>query len=630
MAKKQFKAESKRLLDLMINSIYTHKEIFLRELISNASDAMDKLYFISLTDPNVGLSREDFSIRIERDRDARTLRIKDNGCGMTAKELEDNLGTIARSGTLTFKKDHDLKDDIDIIGQFGVGFYSAFMVAGKVEVLSRAYGSDEANLWTSTGEDGYTIVPAEKAEPGTEITLYLKDDTDDEKYSRFLEEYTIRDLVKKYSDYVRYPIRMLCTHSRKVESSEKDKEPTWESYEEEETLNSRIPLWKKPKEDVTDEQLNRFYQDKFHDYDDPLLTIRTSAEGAVSYTGLMFIPKHTPFDYYSKEYQRGLQLYANGVMIMEKCEDLLPDFFGFVHGLVDSADLSLNISREMLQHDRQLKLIAQNLKKKIKSELVRMMENDRPKYEEFWKSFGLPLKYGLYAGYGANKEFLQDLVLFHSAKENKLVSLKEYVDAMPEDQKCIYYACGETIDRVMKLPQTESIRDKGYDILCMTDDVDEFAVRIMEKYMEKEFKSVAEGDLDLVTEDEKKARDEQSKNCEPLLSAMKQALGDKVKQVRLSSRLKDSPVCLASEGPLSIEMEKVLNAMPMAGDKIKAERILEINPEHPVFKTLSALDPSDDRISKFAALLYDQALLIEGLPIEDPVAFSNSVCELMK
>ncbi|MBQ2769692.1 MAG: molecular chaperone HtpG, partial [Clostridia bacterium] len=474
MAKKQFKAESKRLLDLMINSIYTHKEIFLRELISNASDAMDKLYFISLTDSKVGLSREDFCLRIEADKEARTLTISDNGCGMTKAELEENLGTIAKSGTLAFKKAHELKDDMEIIGQFGVGFYSAFMVAKKIEVLSRAYGSDEANLWVSAGQDGYTIEPAEKDTVGTRITLYLKDDTEDENYSQYLETYMIRELVKRYSDYVRYPIRMLTEQTRKKEDSEE-----YETFFEDETLNSQIPLWKKSKSQVDPEQLNEFYKEKFRSFEDPLLSIHTNVEGAVSYTALLFLPKKPPFDYYSKEYQRGLQLYANGVMIMDKCEDLLPDYFGFVSGLVDSPDLSLNISREMLQHDRQLKTIAQNLKKKIKAELVKLLENEREKYETFWGSFGLPIKYGLYTGYGVNKDFLKDLLLFRSMAENKLLTLKEYVEHMPEDQKHIYYACGENLDRVAKLPQTERIREKGYDILCMTDDVDEFAVRIL-------------------------------------------------------------------------------------------------------------------------------------------------------
>ena len=508
MAKKQFKAESKKLLDMMINSIYTHKEIFLRELISNASDAIDKLYFISLTDPDVGLNRDEFAIQIRLDRDNRILEIRDNGIGMTKEELENNLGTIARSGTLDFKKEHALTDDVDIIGQFGVGFYSSFMVAKNVKVLSRAYGSSEAYEWESSGEDGYTIKPAEKADAGTVITLTIKDNTGEENYDQFLSEYTVQNLVKKYSDYIRYPIRMMMTKSRKKEGG---KEGEYESYQEEETLNSMIPLWKKPKSEITEEDYANFYKDKYHDFEDPQLVIHTSAEGAVSYNALLFIPKNPPYDFYSKEYQRGLQLYTSGVMIMDRCEDLLPDYFGFVKGLVDSSDLSLNISREMLQHDRQLKTIAQNLRKKIKSELLKLQENDREKYDAFYKSFGLPIKYGLYSGYGVNKDFLSDLVEFHSVAENRLVTLKEYVEHMPDDQKEIYYACAETLERAEKLPQTELVRSKGFDILCLVDDVDEFAVRMLGTYMEKPFKSVGDNDLDLSTEEEKKQKEERRK-----------------------------------------------------------------------------------------------------------------------
>ena len=630
MAKKQFKAESKRLLDMMINSIYTHKEIFLRELISNASDAIDKLYFTSLTDPNVGLNREDFAIRILADKGTRTLTVSDNGCGMDKEALESNLGTIAKSGTLAFKKEHDISGtDTDIIGQFGVGFYSAFMVASNVKVLSRAYGSEEAWLWESSGEDGYTITPAEKATAGTDVVLTIKEDSGEESYEKFLSQYTIEGLVKKYSDYIRYPIRMMMEKSRKKEGGKEDE---YETYLEEETLNSMVPLWKKSKSELTDGDYNSFYKEKFHEYEDPLLVIHTSAEGTVSYNALMYVPKHAPFDYYSKDYKRGLQLYTSGVMIMDKCEDLLPDYFGFTQGLVDSSDLSLNISREMLQHDRQLKTIAQNLKKKIKAELVKLLENDREKYEEFWKSFGLPIKYGLYSGYGVNKDFLSDIVLFHSAGENKLVTLKEYVDHMPEGQKFIYYACGQSIERTMKLPQTELVRSKGYDILCLTDDVDEFAIKLLHAYMEKEFKSVSENDLDLSTEAEKKEAEEVKKESADMLTAIKDALGGLVTDVRLSDRLITSPVCLTSGGPLSIEMEKVLNSMPMQGDDggMKAERVLEINPKHPVFDALKGLPAGDERIAKYAKLLYNQALLIEGLPIDDPVAFSNSICELMK
>lgn len=625
MAKKQFKAESKRLLDLMVNSIYTHKEIFLRELISNASDAIDKLYFISLTDQGVGMNRDDFEIRLTPEREARTLTITDNGCGMTREELESNLGTIAKSGTLAFKQEHELKDDMDTIGQFGVGFYSAFMVAKNIKVLSRAYGSEEAWLWESSGDDGYTVTSAAKENVGTQITLTLKDDTDDEDYSRFLSQYTIEGLVKKYSDYIRYPIRMMEEKSKPKEGAEGE----YESFTEDVTMNGMIPVWKKKKSELTDEDYNGFYKEKFHDFEDPLAVIHTSAEGAVSYTALMYIPREAPYDFYSKEYQRGLQLYSSGVMIMDKCEDLLPDYFGFVKGLVDSSDLSLNISREMLQQSRQLKVIAENLKKKIKSELVKMQENERDKYTSFWASFGRPIKYGLYSGYGMNKDFLAELVMFHSAAENKLITLKEYVEHMDAGQKYIYYACGDNLERTMKLPQTELVRAKGFDILCMTDDVDEFAVKMMDKFMDKEFRSVAESDLGLASEDEKKAADEQNKEYEGTVAALKTALGDLVKDVRLSSRLITSPVCLTSEGGLSIEMEKVLRSMPMKGQELKAERVLEINPSHPVLKAIAAIPENDPRIAKYAKLLYDQALLIEGLPIDDPVAFSNSICELM-
>lgn len=628
MAKKQFKAESKRLLDLMINSIYTHKEIFLRELISNASDAIDKLYFRSLTDSGVGMSRDDFGIRIETNADARTLKISDNGCGMSKEDLESNLGTIAKSGTLAFKQEHEKDTEIDTIGQFGVGFYSAFMVSSHVSVISKAYGSDEAYKWDSDGTDGYTIVPCEKDTVGTDIILSIKEDSEDENYSRFLKDYTLTSLIKKYSDYIRYPIRMQVEKSRPKD----EKGEEFESYIEDETLNSMIPLWKKPKAEVTDEEYKTFYMDKFHDFEEPLMRIHSSVEGVVSYTALLFIPKRPPFDYYSKEYKRGLQLYASGVMIMDKCEDLLPDYFGFVRGLVDSSDLSLNISREMLQHDRQLKVIALNLKKKIKSELVNMLENDRDKYNEFFDSFGLPLKYGMYAGYGQNKDFLQDLIMFYSASQGKLITLKEYVDAMPEGQSSIYYACAESYERAMKLPQTELVRDKGYDILCMKDDVDEFAVKMLDKFMDKPFRSVSDKDLDVATEEEKESFKKKEEEHSSLLENVAKALEGKVKSVRLSNKLKNSPVCLSSEGPLSIEMEKVLNSMPAASadGAVKAERILEINPDHAVFSALSALDADDPRVAKYAALLYNQALLIEGLPIEDPVAFSNSICELMK
>ena len=628
MAKKEFKTESKRLLELMINSIYTHKEIFLRELLSNASDALDKLHFRSLTDDSIKLSQDDLAIRITPNPDSRTLTISDNGCGMSAEELENNLGVIAQSGTLAFRKENTENKDVDVIGQFGVGFYSAFMVANSVRVVSRALGSDQAYEWESSGSDGYTIKPAERIAPGTDVIISLKEDTEEEDYSAYLQQYRLTSLVKKYSDYIRYPIHMEVEKSRLKEGSENE----YEQYIEDEILNSRVPLWKRNKSELTDDDYDQFYMDKFHDFEAPFLRIHTSVEGTVSYNALMFVPKRPPYDFYSKEYKRGLQLYASGVMIMDKCEDLIPDYFGFVRGLVDSADLSLNISREMLQHDRQLQVIAKNLKKKIKSELLNLLETDRESYEAFFKAFGLTLKYGLYAGYGANKEFLQDLVLFHSAKENRLVTLKEYIGAMPDGQNEIYYACAQTTQRAMNLPQTELVREKGYDILCLTDDVDEFALKIMDSFEGKQFRSVSDKGLDLSSEEEKQAFADKEKQHSGILSALQNALEGQVKAVRISGKLKNSPVCLVSDGPLSIEMEKVLNAMPRDDDSgtVKADRVLEINPEHPVFSALCALPESDSRITDYAKLLYDQALLIEGLSIEDPVAFSNRICALMK
>ncbi len=630
MAKKQFKAESKRLLDLMINSIYTHKEIFLRELISNASDAIDRLYFRSLTDTSVSKTRDDFFIRITADETARTLSISDNGIGMDKQGLEEHLGVIAESGTLAFRKEHEgeAQQDTDVIGQFGVGFYSAFMVASHIEVVSRAFGSEEAWKWVSDGADGYTVVPGERAEVGTTVTLTIREDTDDEKYGRFLSQYTIQSLVKKYSDYIRYPIRMVLNKSRLKEGSESE----YESYTEDAVLNSMTPLWKRPKAEITPEEYSAFYQSKFHDQGDPLLTIHTSAEGTVSYNALMFVPAEPPFDFYSKDFQRGLQLYASGVMIMEKCEDLLPDFFGFVTGLVDSPDLSLNISREMLQHDRQLRVIAQNLKKKIHAELTALMQNDREKYERFYVAYGRMLKYGTFSGYGMNGDLLNGLLLFHSAREHKLVSLAEYVGAMAEGQKFIYYACADSASRAEKLPQAELARSKGYDVLCMTDDMDEFVVNALGTFMEKPFKSVSGQDTGLADDAEKKEAEEKAKDSRSLLDAMKQALDGLVKDVRLSDRLVSSPVCLTADGALSIEMEKVFAAMPSTpgqGEGMKAERVLEINPTHPVFAALTALPENDPKIASYARLLYDQALLIEGLPIDDPVEFSNHICELM-
>lgn len=629
MAKKQFKAESKKLLDMMINSIYTHKEIFLRELISNASDAIDKLYYKSLTDGETGVNRDDFRVFIETDRDNGILTISDNGIGMTREELETNLGTIAKSGSLDFKSEIENKDEIDIIGQFGVGFYSAFMVSDKVTVVSRAYGSDETYKWESTGADGYSISQVDNMTEmpnGTVITLQLKEDTDDEKYRDYLNQYTIKNLVRKYSDYVRYPITMMMEKSRPKE----DADGEFETYSELETLNSMVPLWKKNKSEITDEEYNQFYKEKYFDFVDPLKVMHSSVEGVVSYTSLMFIPGNAPYNYYTRDYEKGLQLYSSGVLIMEKCADLLPDCFSFVKGLVDSQDLSLNISRETLQHDRQLKAIAKRLEKKIKSELESMLKNDREKYLEFYKNFGLQLKYGVYDNYGQNKELLQDLIMFHSSTEDALVTLAEYVERMKEDQKYIYYASGETIAKIDKLPQTELLKDKGYEILYLTDDVDEFALNIIMSYKDKEFKSVAADDLEIEESSEEKAKaEQQAEEAKPMLDAMKEALGDKVSDVKLSQRLKSHPVCITARGGLSIEMEKVINAIPN-DDKVKAERVLEINADHPVMEALSKkYESNPEEIGEYAELLYNQALLIEGLTIDDPVEFSNAICRLM-
>ena len=630
MAKKQFKAESKRLLDMMIHSIYTHREIFLRELISNASDAIDKLYYKALTDGISGLNRDDFAITLTADKEARTLTVSDNGIGMTSEELENNLGTIAQSGSLKFKKDAEEKEDIDIIGQFGVGFYSAFMVSDKVTVLTKPYGSDKAWKWESTGADGYTITEAEKASHGTDITLSIKANTEEENYDEFLDSYRIQSLVKKYSDYIRYPIRMEVEKSRMKEGTGTDEKPAeYETYTEMETLNSMVPIWRKNKSELKPEDYNRFYKEKFFDYQDPLAVIHSSTEGTATYNALLFIPSKPPFDFYTKEYEKGLQLYASGVLIMDKCPDLLPDYFSFVRGLVDSQDLSLNISREMLQHDRQLKLIADRLQKKIKSELKSMLQNDREKYETFYKSFGLTLKYGVYSGYGVNKNVLQDLLLFYSSSEKKLVTLEEYKSRMKEDQKYIYYACGESVGKIDRLPQTELLRDHGYEILYCTDDVDEFALRMMREFDDKEFRSASDKDLGIDDAAETESVKEKSEENKELLRLMKDALNGKVKDVRLSTRLKSHPVCLSSDGGVSIEMEKVLNTMP--GDqKVQAERVLEINSGHPIFETLKKLFAEDpEKLKTYSDLLYTQALLIEGLPIEDPVAFSNSICDLM-
>ncbi len=628
MAKKQFKAESKRLLDLMINSIYTNKEIFLRELISNASDAIDKLYYKSLTENISGLSRESFSILLETDRDSRTLKITDNGIGMTKEELEKNLGTIAKSGSLEFKADSDNErlEELDIIGQFGVGFYSAFMVSDKVTVISKAYGTDEAYQWQSSGADGYTIKAATKEGYGTEIIMKIKDDAEGESYSEYLDDFRLRVLVNKYSDYIRYPIQMMVSHSRPVE----DKEDEYETYYELETLNSMIPLWKKNKNELTDKDYNDFYRNKYYDFVDPAKVIHTDVEGVVSYTSLLFIPGQRPFDYYSREYEKGLQLYSSGVLIMEKCADLIPDYFSFVRGLVDSQDLSLNISREMLQHDRQLKAIAKRIEKKIKAELENMLKNDREKYLEVFKNFGIQMKFGVYDNYGANKDVLKDLVLFYSSDEKQLSTFAEYVSRMKEEQKYIYYACGKSIEAIDKMPQTEGVKDKGYEILYLTDDVDEFALQMLREYDGKEFKSVSAEDLGITdNEEEKEAAERQNEESKDMLDYMKTVLGDKVAEVRLSQRLKSHPVCLTAKGGLSIEMEKVLNAMPM-DEKVQAERVLEINAKHGIYDKLKELYEEDkDAVDKYTKLLYDQALLIEGLTVDDPVAFSNAICELM-
>ena len=642
MAMRQFKAESKKLLDLMINSIYTNREIFLRELISNASDACDKRYFKSLTDTSVGITKDDLKIHIQPDKDSRTLTITDNGIGMTKEELEKNLGTIARSGSLDFKTENQ-SDNIDIIGQFGVGFYSAFMVAKKVTVISRAQGTDTAWKWESTGVEGYTLTEADKEDVGTEIILVLKDDTDTDKYSEYLEDYELANLVKKYSDYIRFPITMYREKSRqkpKPEDAGDDYKPEYETYTELETLNSMVPIWKRPKNEVKDEDYNEFYKNKFMDYTDPLRVITSRTEGTATYTALLFIPGSTPYDYYTKEYEKGLALYASGVMIMEKCADLLPDYFSFVKGVVDSEDLSLNISRETLQKDNQLKLMRNSLEKKIKNELHAMLANDRTKYEEFWKEFGRQIKFGAYSDYGMHAELLRDLLLFWSAKEQKMVTLQEYVDKMPAEQKYIYFAAGDSTDRLAKLPAAELVMDKGYDVLLLTEDVDEFCLQILRTYPRKdaegkdgtvEFKNVNSGDLGLETEEEKKAAEDATAENKNLFDAMKDALDGKVKEVKVSTRLKDHPVCLSADGPLSIEMEKVLSKQP-GSEGVKSDKVLELNVNHPVFAVLKAAQEAGDtdKLKKYSALLYAQAQLIEGLPVDDPAAYAEAVCSLMK
>ncbi|WP_053217006.1 molecular chaperone HtpG [Virgibacillus senegalensis] len=622
MGKRKFKAESKRLLDLMINSIYSQREVFLRELISNASDAIDKIYYKALTDENLTFNQSDYYIKIEPDKDARTLTITDTGIGMTQDELEKNLGTIAKSGSLNFKNENEVKDGHDIIGQFGVGFYAAFMVADVVTVTSKALGSDEAFKWESKGSDGYTIEPVEKESTGTVITLKLKENTEDENYDEYLEESRLKGIVKKYSDFIRYPIKMDVTKSKKEDDGDE-----YVEYKEEETINSMVPIWKKNKNELSDEDYENFYREKRYGFDKPLKHIHLSVDGTIRYNAMLFIPESRPFDYYTQEYEKGLELYSNGVLIMEKCADLIPDHFSFVKGLVDSEDLSLNISREMLQHDRQLKLIAKNINKKIKSQLLSLQKDDREQYEKFYNAFGRQIKFGVYNEFGANKEVLKDLLLFYSSKEKKLVTLAEYVSRMPEDQKYIYYATGESIDRIDKLPQTELVADKGYEILYFTEEIDEFAIRMLATYEEKEFKSVSSNDLGLEDEEEKTEVDE--KEHQELFDYMKEQLNGKIKQVRVSKRLKTHPVCLTADGEISIEMEKVINAMP-DNQHISADKVLEINPTHEVFGILKdAFDNDKEKLNLYTNILYNQALLIEGLPVEDPVEFSNNMCKVM-
>ena len=628
---KQFKAESKRLLDMMINSIYTHKEIFLRELISNASDAIDKLYFKSLTDDKVGMNKDDFKIEITADKENKVLTISDNGIGMTADELENNLGIIANSGSFKFKNENEKTDDVDIIGQFGVGFYSAFMVAKEVEVRSKAYGSDKAYMWKSSGADGYTIEECDKDSVGTEIRLTLKDDTETECYDEYLEASTIKELVKKYSDYIHFPIKMDVEKTkRKADAKEDDySDDAYETVIENETLNSMVPLWRKNKNELKPEDYNNFYKEKFFDYTDPLKYIHSKIEGTVTYDSLLFIPARAPFNFYSKDYEKGLQLYSSGVLISDKCADLLPDYFSFVRGLVDSADLSLNISREMLQHDHQLKTIAKSIEKTIKSELKKMLNNEREKYEQFWKTFGIQIKFGVYDNYGRDKDAVEDLLMFTSSHENKLTTLDEYVSRMKEEQKYIYYAAGDSVEKIQALPQTELLRDKGYDILYLTDNVDEFAVKVLMRHGDKEFRNVSEGDLGIDSEAEKEETKKLSEENKDMLSFITAALDGKVKETKISDKLKSHPVCISSSGQISLEMEKILNQNPQ-NEKVKSEKVLEINPNHKIFAAMQKLYGEDkEKFKDYASILYDQALLIEGMQIEDPVEFSNKICALM-
>lgn len=625
MKKKQFKAESKKLMDLMINSIYTNKDIFLRELISNASDALDKLYFRSLTDSSIGLNRDDFMISVELDEDARTLKISDNGCGMTEEELENNLGTIAKSGSQAFKAENEKTEDVEIIGQFGVGFYSAFMVSEKVTVESKAYGAEKAYKWTSSGADGYTVEECEKDSFGTEITLYLKADTDDERYSTYLDRYKIESLVKKYSDYIRHPIKMEVEASRLKEGTEDE----YETVSEIKTLNSRVPIWKKNKNEVTEEEYNAFYTDKFYDYESPVKVIHSKTEGNATYDALLFIPKRAPYDYYTKEFEKGLQLYSRGVLIMDKCGELLPDYYSFVKGVVDSEDLSLNISRETLQHDGQLKLIAKTIEKKIKNELTKMLSNEREKYEEFFATFGMQLKFGIYNSYGMRKDELKDLIMFKSSFENKYATLSEYVSRLKDGQDKIYYACGETVEKIEMLPQLETVKEKGYEVLYLTEYVDEFCIKMLNEYDGKAFVNVCDEKLDLDTEEEKDELNKKNEASKELLGFIKDAVGDDISSVRFTNKLKNYAVCLTSEGGISLEMEKVLNAMPN-DNKVKAELVMEISANHPIVEKINSLYETDkEELKSYAKLLYAQGCLISGVSVKDPVEFSRLISELM-
>ena len=623
MKKREFKTESKRVLDLMINSIYTNKEIFLRELISNASDALDKLYYLSLTNKDIKVKKNDLEIKIDLDKEAGTLTITDNGCGMTEDELENNLGVIAESGSLHFKEENDGKNDVNIIGQFGVGFYSAFMVSDKVVVESKSYKDEDSHIWESTGVDGYTISKGKKETTGTKITLYLKKDTEDYNYSDFLTEYKIRSIIKKYSDYISYPIKMMVENTRKKEDSDE-----YETYTEEATLNSMVPLWKKDKKNIKNEEYNNFYQDRFHDYDEPLKVLHFNMEGNVNFTALLYIPSHAPYDFYSKEYEKGLALYTNGVLIMDKCSDLLPDYFSFVKGVIDTEDIPLNISRETLQDNKNIKLIAKSIESKIKKELLSMLSDERDKYEEFYKAFGMGLKFGIYNDYGINKDKLSDLVMFYSSKDKKLTTLKEYSERMKEGQESIYYACGESVDKIDMMPQVESVKDK-YEVLYLTEYVDEFSIITLAEYEGKKFVNVSSENTDISTEEEKKHINEINDNNKDMLSSMKDLLGDSVKEVKFTSKLKNHPVCLTTEGEVSTSMEKVINSMP-TGEKIKASEVLEINSNHKIADKLKELyKDNKEEFEKYTKVIYFEARLIEGLPIDNPTEMSNLMCDIM-